>query len=407
MEFFQNIGEQVEERWRASSYSEECFPEIAGQILEESRPHQSLDRYAALKWLVQSRSLPRQRNLNDPFGRPAVQVYDGGRFYLELFHWFDSTTQIHQHGFSGAFHVMAGSSIHSQYEFRPRRSFGPNLCVGDARLAAVEVLEQGATRKIVGGCGMIHSLFHLDRPSVTVVLRTLGTEAPSPHYAYWPPSIAINPRVGPDLLERRVQAIEALFGADQPEADSLFLEACRSSDAFGLARLALAAARAGCGRKRLRRLLAELRECHEGPVDDILEAVLEKSRQQVLVNLRGRIHAPDLRFFLALPLLLDNARDIAKVVARSYPGQDPSRLVLKWIGEIEQMLGPDEPGRDIFGLFADSSLAGMVRDAFAAGSGSAPGGEGNRGAGPLDGIGGGAVLRGLRSSLLGPLLRPA
>jgi hypothetical protein len=63
------------------------------------------------------------------------------RFYIQLLFWMDGTTAIHQHEFSGAFHVMHGSSIHAHYEFEKAQPVTPYLRVGNVKMKKMEILE--------------------------------------------------------------------------------------------------------------------------------------------------------------------------------------------------------------------------------------------------------------------------
>src|SRR5690606_15983271 len=129
------------------------------------------------------------------FGQPEIIAYDHPRFYIQLLFWLDGTTDIHQHEFSGAFHVMAGSSIHALYQFDPKHTITPHLQLGDVRMKKIELLETGTTVPIISGSKCIHSLFHLETPSVTVVVRTQNDPGTSPQFNFLPPHIALDPHL--------------------------------------------------------------------------------------------------------------------------------------------------------------------------------------------------------------------
>ena len=87
----------------------------------------------------------------------------------------DATASIHQHAFSGAFRVVTGSSLHSEYEFVEQARVSQLLLLGEVRTQRLEALTRGDVRRITSGrAGLVHSLFHLDQPSVTLVIRTYG-----------------------------------------------------------------------------------------------------------------------------------------------------------------------------------------------------------------------------------------
>src|SRR5437763_9800560 len=73
-----------------------------------------------------------------------------------------------------------------------------------------ELLDPGRTVPIVSGQSCIHSLFHLDTPSVTVVVRTQHDPGTGPQFNYLPPHIAIDPHFSDKLTMRRKQVLDVL-----------------------------------------------------------------------------------------------------------------------------------------------------------------------------------------------------
>src|SRR3954469_23569299 len=168
--FFKELGDAVQERWKRENFALAMFPEIARAALEERPPARHVDLGALMRDFLLSDEQPFQTDSD--FGEPELVAYSHPRFYIQLLFWLDGTTAIHQHEFSGAFHVMHGSSIHAHYEFDEAQAVTPYLRVGDVRMKGIELLDSGRTVPIVSGARAIHSLFHLDSPSVTVVVRT-------------------------------------------------------------------------------------------------------------------------------------------------------------------------------------------------------------------------------------------
>src|SRR5262249_44090820 len=183
------LGDLVQDRWRARRYDDATFPAIAEAALRELPPAEHLGAYDPLTWLVQASTIPKQRVEMEPFGQPPVQVYVTSRFFIETLYWIDGTTAIHQHAFNGAFHVLAGSSIHCLYSFDERTRMNSAVLLGELRRDALELLTRGDTRPILAGRAMRHSLFHLDRPSVTVVVRTYNVADSGPQYNYSLPGL--------------------------------------------------------------------------------------------------------------------------------------------------------------------------------------------------------------------------
>src|SRR5438874_615998 len=161
--FFNELGRTVLERWKRENFSLEKFSVIARAALDKRPPAKHVDLAALMRDFLLSEEQPFQTDSD--FGEPELVVYSHPRFYIQLLFWMDGTTAIHQHEFSGAFHVMRGSSIHAHYEFEKAQSVTPYLRVGNVRLTKIDLLEPGRTVPIVSGQRTVHSLFHLDSPS--------------------------------------------------------------------------------------------------------------------------------------------------------------------------------------------------------------------------------------------------
>ncbi len=139
--YFAELGDTVLERWKSENFSLAKFPEIARAALDERPPAKQVDLAAFMRDFLLREEHPFQTD--SPFGEPEIVAYSHPRFYIQLLFWLDGTTAIHQHEFSGAFHVMQGSSIHAQYDFEKARSVTPYLRVGNVRMRKIEILETG------------------------------------------------------------------------------------------------------------------------------------------------------------------------------------------------------------------------------------------------------------------------
>src|SRR6266550_2729511 len=135
--FFEQLGRTVLERWKRENFSLVKFPGIARAALDERPPAKRIDLPALVREFMLRDEQPPQTDSD--FGEPELVAYSHPRFYIQLLFWTDGTTAIHQHEFSGAFHVMHGSSIHAQYEFTQAQPVTPYLRVGNVRMKSIEL----------------------------------------------------------------------------------------------------------------------------------------------------------------------------------------------------------------------------------------------------------------------------
>ena len=230
MEEFEKLGAIVESRWKAANYSEEAFPDVAATALAEADLPARLDPWEIIRWVHTATTIPEQHDVEGRFGDPPITLFSGARFYIDIYFWLDGTTTIHQHSFTGAFQVLLGSSIHSRYSFHEDQIINEHFSVGKLSLEEVQLLKVNDVRTIRAGRNFIHSLFHLDRPSATITIRTDHTPSAAVQYDYRKPHFALNPFFRNPLLSKKLQTVALLLGMKHKKADAMIGELVCASD---------------------------------------------------------------------------------------------------------------------------------------------------------------------------------
>lgn len=346
MQFFQDLGSLVEQRWRDEDYSEEIFPRIAEQALAEAAPHENVDPWEIIRWVNSTAQLPGQQDLDGNFGDPPITLFSGPRFHIDVYFWLDGTTSTHQHSFSGAFQVLLGSSIHSQHSFEDEQKINAHLSTGRVCLNRVELLEVGDLRQIVPGREYIHSLFHLDRPSATVVIRTYRTPNALPQYSYFKPYFAMDPFYKSQTMMKRLQCASLLLAMKHPDTFEMISEVLSRSDfhtSFNLLNVAFThlsvkgfeeAFGLSTSQDRFQSLLEVARRRH-GALADLIPPVFDEvKRQNYLIQRRGQITSSDHRFFLALLLNVPDRNRLLELVGQRFPEQSPVDTVVGWVDDL-------------------------------------------------------------------------
>lgn len=333
-QFFTDLGRTVLARWKKANFSPAQFPELARKALAERSPAKHVDVAALIREFLLDDEQPYQTHSG--FGQPELVVFDDPRFYIQILFWLDGTTDIHQHMFSGAFHVMAGSSIHSTFTFENPETVTTHLRVGNLRLLETRLLEQGSTEPIVSGLAQIHSLFHLDTPSITVVIRTHSDPASAPQFTYLPPHLAVDPLHDDALTTRRKQLLDALEHTGAPDYADIVAKMLRDLDfergMFVLQNCLGPLRRLGKWEKCLQVFHKKHGRLAEfvGPTFD------EIVRRDAMVELRKTIVEPAHRFFLALLLNVTTRTDVLRMVSERFEG-DPIDTVVGWVAELAEL----------------------------------------------------------------------
>jgi len=351
--FFDELGSKVLERWKRQNFSLEVFPELARIAIDESLPSDHVGLEEMIHEFLVNDEQPFQSQSG--FGQPELVAFNHPRFYIQILFWLDGTTDIHQHEFSGAFHVMSGSSIHAEYDFEGGQSITPYLRTGDLKMNRIELLETGRTVPVVSGRGCIHSLFHLDQPSVTVVVRTHHDPGTGPQFNYLPPHVAIDPvQAGADALTmRRKQLLDVLESIGHPHYSVRVGEMMEQLDFES-------------GFHTLRHAMGHLQNLDEW--EPVLEAfqnrhgelakgvpatLAECRRREVITQMRAYIEDPHHRFFLALLMNVPTRGDVFALISGRFPDQSPTTTILDWA---EELIEPTDFGLALLDAAVPESL---------------------------------------------------
>jgi hypothetical protein len=355
LQAFQQLGNDVEQRWRAQRYAVAAFPAIARAALTGHALHERMTHLDLVRDAVQSPGLPPQYGAN--FGQPPLNVYVGSGFYIEVLTWVESTTSVHQHNFSGAFQVLAGSSMHTRYSFSEEQRYGNRFLTGTVQFHGAERLQRGQISEIRSGAGLIHALFHLDHPSATIVVRT-DDEATGPQYNYEKPHIAIDPFHVPEPFRTQSRLLQMLAGLKSPDFTVATADALRHSDVWCSYRLLEIANRHLSDAHALEPLLAVVQEQH-GAVAEVMRACLAEARRQANIQLRrDRVRDSDHRYFLALLLNLPDRAAILDMVRARYPDSDP----VEWlVAQVDALARADHIGL-AFDKVSLAALEGLLRN---------------------------------------------
>jgi len=331
---FECLGNKIAKEWMQKNSQEEAFAEIATAQLAESNILTTVAPEEIVSWLMKPEHVLEQKV--SQFGQPPVRVYTGDNFYIEALFWIDGTTSIHEHAFSGAFGVLAGSSVQSTYAFTPEKAASERLIVGHTRFVTSELLDRGSVRPIHSGDKLIHSLFHLDRPSVSIVVRSSSKLRDArPQYFYLKPHLALYDFDLPSLWVIQTRMFESLARTDVPSFWKAAQEISGHCDPFMLFRvLSIAFRLKNKDNQSWDFLLSIIPSQSRWLLDYVLPCVEENERTAKISSLRAKVHDAAQRFFLALLLNVPTREELLKLVAERFPGQAPQSLILTWLAEI-------------------------------------------------------------------------
>lgn len=167
---YQHLGAHLAQDWRKKGSHAEVFPALAAQLFREyfAECPYTLDPLLALAYA--NPIIPEQllhRHISDS---PRINLYKDELIQLDLYFWIRPTI-IHSHHFWGAFQVVHGQSLHALFDFEDETSPVEVVSLGKLKVKKVELLAPGDVRGVVPGMRFIHQVYHLSKPTVSLVAR--------------------------------------------------------------------------------------------------------------------------------------------------------------------------------------------------------------------------------------------
>ncbi len=220
--------------------------------------------------------------------------------------------------------------------------------LGVMKVKMCSLLQVGDVQEIKAGRQYIHSLFHLDQPSVTIVVRTDKSPLFLPQYSYHKPYLAIDPFFEDETTTKKLQTISALPRLKHPDADRLITELLKRSD-FQTTFSILSLLHGSVQSNQLEQMfnLASPQQrfdgfleiaCHRhGEKAEVFSVIFaHRTMQNDIIRKRSYITDPEHRFFFALLLNIEGKEQIFQLVTERFPESVPLEKVLDWTFNLSQ-----------------------------------------------------------------------
>lgn len=220
---FKELGANVDRKWRNKNYNKTFFPEIAHNALIASKLNTKINFQEIIALGLHGDPAINQWQENSPFGDLQLIPYRDNNFYIEILVWKNGSTSIHDHGFSGAFMVLEGKSINARYKFDVQEEINTNFKIGQLHGEEFEFLHPGDVREIQAGRALIHAVYHLQEPTVSIVVRTYQDDWVMPQLEYRGNRIAVHQKLNNNFLNK-IRTLRVLQSVDH----NLFLNTAKA-----------------------------------------------------------------------------------------------------------------------------------------------------------------------------------
>ena len=319
------LGRDIEAAWLACEHDLGRFPGLCVDRMIAARIHEVVRPDDVIRWALSS-DLPAQLNARAKFGQPPITVYRGRRFVIDVLFWVDGTTAIHDHAFSGAFSVLSGRSIETTFAFTASKEFDGRFRLGQLGITGTALRKAGDVSPITAGPRFIHSLFHLDRPSVSLVVRTFSDPVSSVQHRYHPSGFAHQDPFEDEMRDRQLEVVELLLQTEHPDLELQIGDLIARADLH----TAFAAVRA-CLRVRdprvQERLVKKVRDPAIGSV--FRDWLSQEQRLGMLRRARADVVDAELRFLLAVLMNAHRRADAVLLVSAFAPAESPARWIAR------------------------------------------------------------------------------
>lgn len=323
------IGPEIDRNWRRFDYDTTVFSRIACDVLART-DRDELDLPALAARTASARHLPARAS---SFGDARVLVWETPEFSIEVLIWHQGTTCIHEHPFCGAFQVLHGSSVHGSYRFEESRRLSAWVREGTVTSLGAELLLPGDIREIKPGpLGLCHSVFHLDAPTCSLVVRTPGEVQYFPQLDYFPPSLAVATQFSDnDPAVRHALDCTRLarrLGDDELQLRTLHT-ALRRLDLFR--RLGVVLYMPPVSRSLRPRVVDETPTLFGELEDAVRAAILRRWLIDDCKAVRSRVHDPLQRFVLAAAMNAPSVEAMRVLLHARCPGIAPFEVIFSQV----------------------------------------------------------------------------
>ncbi len=316
----ERVRDQVERDFRQVNFDHDRFADIAEAALigADVATNFHFDFDELTRWVLQPDHVA-PRDGSRLFSNLPVNVASGTGFFVEMLLWTTSTPSIHQHSFSGAFTVARGSSIHSQFRIETLERITEAVQLVKGSLDTTEALKPGMVRRINAGSQLTHSTFHLDEPTISIVVRTMYEPWHQPQLSLLPPNYTYAPawlrRDGQiDYLARAFQVMSAISA---PDFMQVALDRFGDLD-FGRALLLLVETFPLFIGPDLERVLARFMEAH-GRLADGLPAVAKRHDLEARIGRLRHVTSDEHERFALAALMVAQDHAQARRILSQHP----------------------------------------------------------------------------------------
>lgn len=156
------------------------------------------------------KDLPPQYYRENQFGYFNITLSQNDYFNIQLYIMNDIDTEVHDHGFTGAFKLLTGKTIHKTYTFDESKRLEQGITEG-------KCLEENTNKYSPGDFKiidkkMIHQILRIEKVNITLIVTSFSKKSPNTQNGYYlPPHLSLKNLELTREFTRRLSALNVLF----------------------------------------------------------------------------------------------------------------------------------------------------------------------------------------------------
>ncbi|MFI6309873.1 hypothetical protein ACIBEK_07025 [Nocardia fusca] len=222
------VAAAISEEWHGFDRDIEVFPAVVARhtVQLDLTPFNTLAKQQQLLFDSDVRELQTTSSFSDAY----FKLYDDGHLWVEVLNWWGSDINIHDHNFSGVQFQLDGKSIDVKYKYSADVTVD-GLEFGGIAPGAVRLWEPGSTSVVLPGDAEPHIVYHLDEPTVSLLIRTHPRPEYSTQHNYFPPGCRADYTVVDNGFRTNLKILRLLDRAQPDDFRECFIRTISRQDA--------------------------------------------------------------------------------------------------------------------------------------------------------------------------------
>lgn len=197
-------------------FDENTFAIKAFDQLNQFNPSYPISDKDIIDITLNLKTIPKQYYNEKAFGDFNITLFQGSNFSIQLYLMNNIDTEIHDHGFVGAYKLLKGSNIQNNFRFVEKEKLDNEVSIGNLEVIGKKKYQQNETSILQKG--LIHQITRLTPDNITLmVMRNYISK----NYVYTYPNLQITNNPPSTIFHRKLYALAYLYEKELPYKNEL------------------------------------------------------------------------------------------------------------------------------------------------------------------------------------------